>query len=305
MTYPEFIERYGTDEQCYEELHQTRYPKGFVCPKCGVTAEKPYRIKGRLYLRQCPHCLKQTSLLVGTVMEGTHIPLRKWFLAFKMISMDKRGASALALKKELKVSYKTAWYLLKRIQTAMEKRDESYVLSGFVELDESFFGAADEETKCGRGTTKTQVMVGVEIKEFTNKKGKKVTRPTHIKMKIIGDIKKETVGEFVEKNIADGSTVSTDALASYNEVARKGHIHKKKVFNPTDDREHLKWLHTTVANAKALILGTFHGLDRKHLHFYLSEFCWRFNRKNNGNIFHRLLFACTQCVKICYSDLTT
>ena len=35
-----------------------------------------------------------------------------------------------------------------------------------------------------------------------------------------------------------------------------------------------------ISNAKAFILGTFHGLPKKNLDLYLSEFCFRFNRRS-------------------------
>lgn len=31
----QFLQEYGTDEQCFEALCQWRWPNGFSCPHCG------------------------------------------------------------------------------------------------------------------------------------------------------------------------------------------------------------------------------------------------------------------------------
>ena len=51
---------------------------------------------------------------------------------------DKRGISALQLKSQIGVTYKTAWYMLTRIRKAMENRDDSHQLEGVIEFDDAF-----------------------------------------------------------------------------------------------------------------------------------------------------------------------
>jgi hypothetical protein len=53
--------------------------------------------------------------MVGTLFQDTHVPLLKWFWAIFLVSRDKRGLSALGLKNAIKVSYPTAWAMLKKI----------------------------------------------------------------------------------------------------------------------------------------------------------------------------------------------
>ncbi len=75
-------------------------------------------------------------------------------------------------------------------------------------------------------------------------------------------------------------------------------------FNPKENPDHLKWLHTAVSNLKALIAGTYHGLNSKHLQAYFDEFCYRFNRRKfKGQLFNRLLTACVQSATITYHQL--
>jgi len=59
-----------------------------------------------------------------------------------------------------------------------------------------------------------------------------------------------------------------------------------------------------ISNAKAFILGTFHGIGRKHLQAYLDEFCYRFNRRNwEFQLFDRLATACVASKSVAFSEL--
>ena len=100
-------------------------------------------------------------------------------------------------------------------------------------------------------------------------------------MEVIPDVKGEMIVEFANRTIAPGSVISSDAYKSYKALAEAEleYQHKPQKFNPTEDPDHLHWLHTVISNAKAFIAGTYHGLDPKHLQAYLSEFCYRFNRR--------------------------
>ena len=295
VSFFEFKEKFKDEETCRNHLFKLRWPTGFVCPRCGSTRYSTIKTRNHY---QCLSCRYQSSVTAGTVMDRTHLSLEKWFWAIYLVANDKRGYSATALHKQLGIGYKSAWYLLQRIRKAMMERDWDYVLSGIVELDDAFFGSANENGKRGRGTSKTPVLVGLSLNEKGN--------PKYIKMEVAENMKSDSITYFADLNIADGSTISTDAFRSYNQLQNEGYDHHPKIFNPKEDSGHLKWLHTIVSNAKAFINGTYHGLDKKHLPFYLSEFCYRFNRRFiPGRIFDKLLVSCVNAAKISYAELTT
>jgi transposase-like protein len=295
LTFMEFKNLFNNEDACRNHLFKMRWPDGYQCPKCGN--EHYYFISTRKNY-ECTECHYQASVTVGTVMEKTHIKLEKWFWAIYFIGNDKRGYSAKMLSKELEISYKAAWFMLHRIRKAMTDRDSMYLLDGIVELDDAYFGSQDVGGKRGRGTNKAKVVVGLSI----NNEG----HPKFIKMEVVNDLKKETIAEFAHSNVKTGSTISSDAYKSYNILRTKGYILEAKIFNPTNDDEHLKWLHTIVSNAKAFVAGTFHGLDHKHLQRYLDEFSYRFNRRHFKNeLFNRILNSCTNSDKIKYTELTT
>ena len=295
LTLLEFQEQFHSEEVCREHLYKMRWPEGFVCPKCGVMDE-PFNISSR-NLYQCKHCTYQASVTAGTVMEKTRIPLLKWFWAMFLMSNDKRGCSATQISNELNLCYSTAWFLCHRIRSAMGERDSQYILSGYIEADDAFFGAPTSNGKRGRGTDKSVVLVGLSLNDEGN--------PEYVKMQVSPDVKGESVASFVIENIKQGSMIASDGYRSYNILAEKGFVHEGKICDPLNDPEHLKWLHIVVSNAKAFIMGTYHGLGDKHLQSYLDEFCYRFNRRKfTLQHFNRTLFASIFAPRLTYAELT-
>ena len=119
------------EQKCADLLMQARWPGGFRCPGCGSTAH--YRISGRrLPLFACASCRRQCSLISGTVMERSRVPLRKWFTAIALISS--RPISAAALADQIRVTYKTAWLMLHKLRSAMSRHEDLDRLTGLVRL---------------------------------------------------------------------------------------------------------------------------------------------------------------------------
>jgi len=104
LSMPELTQRFGSESQCAAALEAARWPNGFSCPRCGERAHCVLR-GGSCQGFQCSACRHQTSLIAGTVFQGTQLALAVWFLAIDLISQAKTGLSALALKRHLGVSY--------------------------------------------------------------------------------------------------------------------------------------------------------------------------------------------------------
>lgn len=210
-------------------------------------------------------------------MDKTKTEIRKWYYAIYLMTVSKRGISAKELQRQISVTYKTAWYMHKRIRTAMKNADEKYQLEGIVTVDESFFTGNDDienkPKKRGRGTSKSKVIVAVSV----NEKG----CPMYVKMQFVSDFKAKTIEKFANKNIKKGSKISTDGFKAYqSQRITKEYFHEFEKMDASDSNSNLKWIHIVISNAKAFILGTFHGLERTDLQSYLDEFCYRFNRRH-------------------------
>lgn len=290
-----FQTKYGTEAACQTHLFQMRYPKGFVCPRCGCP--QCYPIESRRLL-QCKECGYQASLTVGTVMEKTHLPLQVWFWAIYLVSTDKRGCSAAQISRQLELPYNTAWFLLHRIRKAMVDREESYVLSGIVEFDDSYFGSPTHgEKPCGRGTKRANVLVALSKTEDG--------KPGYLKMQLVKQAGSKSVEEFVNKHIAKGTVVQTDGLNWYVKPLSEGYVHDSRDLKANEEPDWLKAIHVVISNAKAFIGGTYHGLGTKHLQAYLDEFSYRFNRRFfNQQMFNRLLYATVLAPHITLAELT-
>ena len=276
MPLSEFLNRFGTAQ---------RWPGGFVCPKCGH--KHGCRLSNGLY--QCTHCHRQTSVTAGTVLHHSHVSLSKWFLAFYFVSQDKRGLSAVQLSNQIGVTYKTAWSMLRRIRSAMGQRDAAYLLSGVVEFDDAYFGGPTAGGKRGRGTEKAKVFVALSLDAHGN--------PQYLKMGVTKNIKQTSVKKFANRTVAADSTIRSDGYRSYI-PALEDYAHEHKAYDPNSGMLH--WLHIVVSNAKAFILGTYHGLPKDHLQSYLDEFAFRFSRRAFGRLLTQRLIHAVACSTMAY-----
>ena len=266
MSLLEFQARFPRDDECYDYLFSVRFPGGFVCPQCSTTESGKVSTRG---LWQCKGCRAQVSLTAGTMFHRTRTPLRLWFWAIFLVARDKRGHSALQLKKELGIPYDRAWLMLHKIRSAMAHRDSLYRLSGTVELDEAYFGAPDPRGR-GRGTGRVKALVAVSV----TTDGK----PRFAKIQKVMRLDGRRVKRFSADGIELGSHIRTDGLNIYRCLGKR-YTHEPVVATGKPKDKLLKWVHVVISTAKAFITGTFHGLDSKHIQRYLDEFCYRFNRR--------------------------
>jgi hypothetical protein len=277
----EFVDTFRDDYACAEYLAKKRWPEGFACPCCG--SKKAWRLESRPWLFECagkgskPGCRKQTSVIAGTVMQGTHLPLRKWFIAAYLMATHSNSISALQLQPKLGVTYKTAWLVLHKLRRAMVDPDRM-PLSGTVDVDESAFSyrrGKDYLERGGGSSTFNQIWFACAV-ETHGKHG--VGR---IRLARIRDRSAASIVPFVVANTVPGTHLRTDALASYDKVPDRPltQVNLTKLNLPA----HIvfKWIHMVFGNLKHWAWGTFHGFREKHLDAYLNEFVFRWNRRRS------------------------
>ena len=289
MSLIEFQQRFPDNEACENYLFEARWPNGFHCPKCGHDDFYFHSSRGLL---QCTNsdCRHQTSLTAGTIMHKTRTSLYKWFWAIFLCSRDKRGISATTIRKQIGVSHWVAWTMLQKIREAMIRRDSRYMLDGLIEIDDAFIGGPGG--KRGRGTKKAKVVVSISVTEEGI--------PQFARMDVVSDHSQASLLSHVQKSVVEASKIKTDGFKGYNNLIREGYAHKV-VYSP----KMLPWVHILISNAKTFILGTYHGVSKRHLGRYLSEYCYRFNRRFwESQLFGRLLNAVINACPVTYAELT-
>lgn len=283
MTFDEFVKNFSTEEQCRNYLFKLRWPNGFECPNCAGKA--CWHIGDVLF--ECKSCGRQTSVIAGTIFQGTRKPLKSWFTAIWWVTTQKNGASAEGLKQVLGLkSYETAWSWLHKIRKAMVRSDRTK-LSGKVEVDDFYVGGEEHGGSTGRGTGNKVLVIGaIELRE-----GGKLGR---IRLGVVPDAAKESLVGFVKENVASGSEIITDGWSSYASLPANNYTHTVYVQKrATTEEEKLPHVHLIISLLKRWLLGTHQGAaSEKHMQSYLDEFVFRFNRRKSakrGLLFYRLL----------------
>jgi len=282
-TYREFVEMFPDDEACATYLERLRWPNGFICPSCQITATPWRQTRGRLV---CPNCRHQSSVSADTIFDKTRTPLTTWFEAGWHVTTAKNGLSAKTLERTLGVRYRVAWAILQRYRVAMVGAERER-LSGDVEVDETMLGGVEKGGKRGRGASKCVVVIAVEIKQH-NGFGR-------IRMRHIPDASGTHLLPFVRDVVVPGAVVYTDGWGGYNDLPDHGYTRKKTMLSSSGDPAHVSMpgVHRISSLLKRWILGTHQGsFVPAHLQSYLEEFTFRFNRRTSssrGLLFRRLL----------------
>lgn len=288
----DFIQAFGTEEKCYAALETARWPNGFCCPQCGVAESFGLIHDGRRKRYQCKSCRHQTTVTAGTIFDSTKLPLAKWFQAIYLVTHAKNGISAMELRRQLGVSYPTAWKIKHKLMEAMQERDSQYLLEGIIHVDDAYFGGELSGGKAGRGSeNKVPFVAAVEL----NDEG----RPIHIKMDRVSGFTSEAIKDWTKKRVAPGSTVFSDGLACFRATAEAGCEHIAEVMGGRKPKDVpiFQWLNTIIGNVKTGLSGTYHAFNfKKYGNRYLSEVAYRFNRRFNlKGLPKRLLIACINC----------
>lgn len=298
MNIIEFITHFPDEESCEIFLKTYRETSGIYCKTCKCFS-KQYWFSGRKFF-ECSKCRRRTSLKAGTVMESSNLSLHIWFTAFLLMSATKKGFSCLEFQRQLGLKrYETAFNLMHKIRAIMGKRDDLYLLKGMVEYDEAYVEKAtkkvvQERLKRGKGSQK-QAIVAVASESTPLEdplSGKKSSHCGFFKMKVLGDVTKESVEEFVKESIDSKAVLFTDKNTAYVNLEKMVEEHIKVKSTSESTNGVLNWVHTAISNLKKNLLGIYHMVSEKYLQNYLDEFAYKLNRRYFGEkLFDRLIIA--------------
>ena len=310
-TMPEFLARFGRDDQCRDALYKERWPDGFRCAREGCSGMRCYPHSQRL-VYECAECGKQHSLLAGTIFEQTKTGLARWFLAIFIVTSSKGGIAAAELKRQLGFgSDQTAWAWLHKIRRAMvdpKRAPLAEPVADAVQTDESYLGAP-KPGKRGRGAAGKAIVAGAVETRFVEVPKSKPKRRGNadgvdsktveterklklgrIRLAVVAGVGAADLEPFVTANVAPAASIRTDGAKAYNKLPGKGFTHEPVVVAKADlaNADPLGAVHLVFGHVKRWLLGTHHGgQSHKHLQRYLDEFVFRFNRRSAKSICHR------------------
>lgn len=282
-TYRKFVLKFPNDVACAAYLEQVRWPAGFCCPACRTSGLPWRQTRGRLVCSTCRH---QTSVTTGTILDKTRTPLTTWFEAAWHLTTAKNGVSAKTLERTLGISYRTAWAMLQRFRVAMVWSEREQ-LSGAVEVDEALVGGVERGGKHGRGTSKSVVVIAIEVKDPMGF--------GRVRLRHVPNASGASLLPFVCDVVTPGATVRTDSWLGYKGLSKRGYRHERTMRSGAGDPAHVSMpgVHRVASLLKRWILGTYQGsVVPAHLQSYLEEFTFRFNRRSSrsrGLVFRRLI----------------
>jgi transposase-like protein len=296
ITLAQLMKQFSDETACKTLLRDMRWPDGVKCPRC-KKSERIYELKARPFHWICKNadCGKRNgyrfSVITKTIFENTNYPLSTWFQVIYLMTQSKKGISALQIHRQIgSGDYRTAWYMVMRIRAAM-KDDGLAKLLGTVEVDETYVGGKDknrhwDKKRHVRGTGDKIPVIGA------------ISRKGNLVCKMIERADMPTLNTFVNQVVDKNNVklVATDEHSGYQYLKRWGDLPHETVNHREGEyvrgEVHTNSVESFWSLLKRGVLGTYHNVSKKYLPLYLAEFQYRFNNRDNENIFFDVIGGC-------------
>jgi transposase-like protein len=305
-TLQEAILYFADRDRCIAYLAASRWMDGIaVCPTCGRT-DVSYVPKRRVWQCKSRHPKCQFSIKVGTVFEDSPIPLGKWLAAMWMIANCKNGISSWEIHRALKVTQKTAWFMLHRLRVTMQDPYIGATMTGEVEADETFIGGKARNMHASRR----------ELRAIAENRGKALVmgvleRGGKIKTAVVPNLSRPVLQSEVRKHVKAGAALYTDKMRSYIGLSPDyGHEIVDHAIEYVRGRVHTNGLENFWSLLKRGLNGTYVSVEPFHLFRYLDEQTFRFNNRvtkdNPLNDADRFALTVNQILgkRLTYKELT-
>ncbi len=298
------IDTLHTETECREYLETLLWGDAPVCPHCGAVDKEHWKLttfgqfKGQY---KCRHCRSRFNVRIGTMFEGTHIPLKKWFYAIYLFISHKKGISSAQLARDIHVTQKTAWFMLGRIRENL--RDDDAKFNDDTQVDETYVGGKSKRNRGGQGRS---------LKQKTPVFGMVSNGKVHAQ--VIPNASKKTLQGIIDELAQSGIRIISDCWKGYNDVHKK-FLHETVAHNlgqyVNERGYHTNTIEGFWSILKRGIIGIYHLVTSKHLYKYCKEFVYRYNTRGltDGERFidclrtpSRRLQYCEICLKTDFVD---
>lgn len=275
----EAVEYFSDPDRAHDYAVKIRFPNGVACPRLGCGSAAVRYVKTRR-LWFCKECQRQFTVKVGTIFEDSPIPFTKWLPAMWLLASNRNGISSCELGRALKVTQRTAWFMLHRLRLAM-KSETHERLSGELEADETFIGGKLKNRHRGAQGRQASGRKGMgpvgktPILGIIERKGK-------VRAWVVPSVRRKTLLPKVWENVTRGATIHTDASHSYTDL-KNDYVHHviNHAYEYVRGEVHTNSIENFWSVLKRTLGGTYIAPRPKHLDAYLDEQIFRFNARKD------------------------
>jgi transposase-like protein len=254
-----------------------------VCPHCGGTdAYDCRRLKGAPRFR-CRACVKDFSITSGTLFASHKLPLRCYLAAIAIFCNEVEGKSALALSRDLNVSYKCAFVLLHKLREAMAAELKGRMVGGVgktVEVDGGYFGGYVKPAN-----------------HVENRRDRRLRRNQNGKRQVVVIVRERNGNgvpavfkseaqayKFITSRVAKGTTIQADEANSWDKLHERFEV--KRINH--QEAYSLDGACTNMAEGffsrmRRMEIGHNHHLAGPYLTRYAQEATWREDNRREAN----------------------
>jgi len=280
--------RLATEADAWIYLERLRWNGEPVCPHCGVigghyfltpkngisrTTSRGTQSQRRTW--KCKDCRRQFSVTTGTVMHGSHIPLRTWVLVFFEMASSKNGISAREIERKYGITPRSAWHLTQRIREAMRADNVVRFRNSVVVADETWIGGKAKNKHANRRPKVSGIKEQTPVVSLVNLDMAK----KEVRSQVVPDTSAHTLRKVLtEQVVIPEISLFTDDAYVYRKIGREAVRHV--AVNHSEGEYVRKGAGTNAAEnyfsqLKRSLDGTHHQVSPKHLHRYLAEFDYR------------------------------
>ena len=278
------LQQYTTDNERAEEFLRAQgiLIKFDQCPYCEST--RIGRVRRSKF--KCYECRREWGPRRGSILEGLRVPLTRVLIAIKLFELD---TSVRESARQLDLSYNTVYDLFNLFRQAIagSDKDTSFVLSGEIEMDESYFGGRRKGNR-GRGAAGKIPVFGI------------LERGGKVRVEVVRNVTGETLLEMAIKKVKRGSLIYTDKFRSYNGLISYGFRHMRidhgKRF--VNGKVYINGIEGFWSFAKERLMK-YHGVNPEKFPLYLKEVEFRYNNQNYRRESHQIFVHKTSYLWSC------
>ena len=279
------------DEQtAVEFVERQRWGDHPMCAHCGNAnvyqmRDRKTGQRSKRYLWRCNECRDQFTVRIGTIFEDSRIPLKHWCYAFWAACAGKKGVSALQIRRQTQISYKSALFMMHRIRYVMTPNTPQPPLRGKVEVDETYVGGRARPREINEWRQMRRMKRMGQRPTRTNDKMPVVAmveRGGSVRAQVMPTVTAHNVRKLLAENVSLEAHLRTDESGLYTKVGRPFASHetvKHSLFEYVRGEASTNTVESFFSRLKRQLYGTHHAVSKEHLHRYVAEVVFKHNTR--------------------------